>query len=98
MPHYDPVIGYPPIHNSGFVKNYADVHANDPTRIMKCFERCQLPVINTLAREFAVCDQWFSSLPGPTWPNRFFLLAASSGGLDGSPSTLDVVSSTTVEG
>ena len=65
---------------------------------MKCFERKQLPVINALAREFAVCDQWFSSLPGPTWPNRFFLLAASSGGLDGSPSTLDVVSSTTVEG
>ena len=52
----------------------------------------------TLAREFAICDQWFSSLPGPTWPNRFFLLAASSGGLDGSPSKLDVITSTTIEG
>jgi len=96
LPTYDPVVGYPPIHNSGFVKNYEG--AADPRRIMSCFERRQLPVINALAREFAVCDQWFSSLPGPTWPNRFFLLAASSGGLDGSPSTLDVVTSTTVEG
>jgi len=98
LPDYDPAIGYPSIHNSGFIKNYADGNANDPRRIMSCFGREQLPVINALAREFAVCDQWFSSLPGPTWPNRFFLLAASSGGLDGSPSTLDVVSSTTVEG
>jgi hypothetical protein len=51
-----------------------------------------------LAREFAICDQWFSSLPCPTWPNRFFQLAATSGGLDDSPSSLDVVSSTTVAG
>jgi phospholipase C len=26
-------------------------------------------------------------MPGPTWPNRFFAVAASSGGLDHSPST-----------
>jgi phospholipase C len=65
---------------------------------MRCFTPDQLPVLTTLAREFAICDQWFSSLPGPTWPNRFFLLAASSGGLDGSPSNLDVVTSTTIEG
>ena len=39
-----------------------------------------MPVASTLAREFAVCDRWFSSLPGPTWPNRFFAHTASSGG------------------
>ena len=50
-----------------------------------------MPVLTTLAREFAVCDAWFSSLPGPTWPNRFFVHAASSGGLDDSPSALDVL-------
>jgi len=96
---YDPVLGgYPPIDNSGFIQNYLDNGSATPERIMCCFDPCQLPVLNTLAREFAVCDQWFSSLPGPTWPNRFFLLAASSGGLDGSPGKLDVVTSTTVEG
>jgi phospholipase C len=36
----------------------------------------------------AVCDAWFSSVPEPTWPNRFFMHAASSGGLDDSPSGL----------
>ena len=96
---YNPVPGgYPPIDNSGFIENYLANGSATPERIMRCYHPAQLPILNTLAREFAVCDQWFSSLPGPTWPNRFFLLAATSGGLDGSPSKLDVVTSTTVEG
>ena len=33
-----------------------------------------LPALRTLARNFTVCDHWFASLPGPTWPNRFFSL------------------------
>jgi phospholipase C len=96
---YDPVPGgYPTIDNSGFIANYRDSGAATPARIMRCYDPRQLPVLNALAREFAVCDQWFSSLPGPTWPNRFFQLAATSGGLDGSPSSWDVVTSTTVDG
>jgi phospholipase C len=96
---YDRTTGvYPPIGNSGFIANYADAQAAMPERVMHCFTAGQLPVLTTLASEFALCDQWFSSLPGPTWPNRFFLVAASSGGLDDSPSTLDIVTATTVEG
>src|SRR5205823_14763777 len=76
-----------------------DKPSAQPDRIMRCFDTArQLPVLYQLASEFALCDQWFSSLPGPTWPNRFFLLAASSGGLDGSPSMWDIVEATTVEG
>jgi phospholipase C len=89
--------GYPPIDNSGFVLNYSQTvttdilgeptaRVADPTRVMHCFGSRQLPVLNQLAREFAVCDQWFSSMPGPTEPNRLFAMAASSGGLDDSPS------------
>jgi phospholipase C len=90
---------YPqPITNSGFVHNWVGTGSPTPDRIMRCFTPEQLPVLNALAREFAVCDRWFSSLPGPTFPNRFFALAASSGGLDGSPSKLDIVVATTVEG
>ena len=48
--------------------------------IMTCFERGSLPALHALAKEFAVCDAWFSSLPGPTWPNRFFVHCASSDG------------------
>jgi len=32
-----------------------------------------LPALHALARNFVVCDHWFSSMPGPTWPNRFFM-------------------------
>ena len=95
---YDPAVGYPPIDNSGFVAGYVDAGGASPERAMSCFAPEQLPVLNTLAREFAVCDAWFSSLPGPTWPNRFFAMAASSGGLDDSPSKVDVVTSVTVNG
>jgi phospholipase C len=96
---YNPVPGgYPEINNSGFIDNYRDSGSGTPERIMHCYTPEQLPVLHKLAEEFAICDQWFSSLPGPTWPNRFFLLAASSGGLDGSPSTADIIAATTVDG
>lgn len=50
------------------------------------FDAESLLVLRALAKEFAMFDNWFSSLPGPTWPNRFFVHAASSGGLTNSPS------------
>jgi phospholipase C len=71
--------------NSGFVENYAACGADRPDWAMNCFTPTQLPVLNALAREFVLCDGWYSSLPGPTWPNRFFVHAASSAGLDDSP-------------
>jgi phospholipase C len=39
---------------------------------MYCFPPEKIPVITTLARKFAVFNRWFSSLPGPTIPNRAF--------------------------
>jgi phospholipase C len=66
---------------------------------MACFATpTQLPVIYQLATEFAICDRWFSSLPGPTWPNRFFVHGASSSGLDDSPSTAQMAKWETVAG
>ena len=76
----------PNINNSGYISNFSVYDHKTPETIMKCFSPPQLPVLTTLAKEFAVCDRWFSSMPGPTWPNRFFIQAASSGGLDDSPS------------
>jgi phospholipase C len=84
---------YPHIDNSGFVADFARLNAANAGEIMQCYAPEQVPVITTLAREFAVCDHWFSSLPGPTWPNRFFIHAASSGGLDHSPTTENVATS-----
>jgi phospholipase C len=65
---------------------------------MKCYDPNQLPVLVTLAKEFAVCDSWFCSMPGPTWPNRFFVMAGSAGGLDHSPSTWEMFEWETVKG
>ncbi|MDF9774702.1 alkaline phosphatase family protein [Pseudomonas baetica] len=46
-----------------------------------------LPAIHGLARNFTVCDRWFSSVPGPTWPNRFFAMLGSCNGHLLMPST-----------
>ncbi len=57
----------------------------DALRIMECFQPEQVTVLSALIREFALFNFWHSSLPGPTWPNRFFVHAATSGGLTDSP-------------
>ncbi len=76
----------PPTMN-GFVNNY--VRQNDqpaaayqPQAIMHYYDPVQLPVISQLARQFAVCDQWFASAPCQTWPNRFFLHTGTAGGYE----------------
>ena len=86
--------------NGGFVQSYAtslSEGTGTPTAdhvgdIMACFNTpAQLPVIAQLANEYAICDRWYSSMPGPTWPNRFFVHGASSACLDRSPKTLEEV-------
>lgn len=64
----------------GFVKNYLEVSGkmDRAKRAMKCFSPDRVPVIATLAKQYTVCDRWFSSVPGPTLPNRSFAHAATS--------------------
>jgi phospholipase C len=73
---------------TGFVKDYR-LHTNDIGKshnIMKCFSSANLSVLCKLAQQFCLCDNWFSSVPGPTFPNRAFAHAASSiGRVDMSP-------------
>ena len=57
---------------------------------MKGFDAGKNPVLTKLAQTGLLMDNWFSSMPGPTWPNRFFAHAASSGGLDDSPKGFDI--------
>ena len=66
---------------------------------MKGFDtKNQLPVTYSLATNYMVCDKWFSSLPGPTWPNRFFLHGASSVGMDYSPHKSEMATWESVSG
>ena len=48
---------------------------------MDYFGDGDLPVLHELAKHFTICDHWFSSVPGPTWTNRFFVHSATSKGL-----------------
>jgi len=83
---YESGAPYPPIHNSGFASAYAKSHPESPDSPMRCFTPDQVPVLTALAREFVVCDHWFSSMPGPTEPNRWFVHAATAGFFDEAPS------------
>ena len=70
------------LHNNGFLWDYAH-KTNDfasAAKVMRCHPPAAVPALTALAREFALCDHWFASVPGPTWPNRFFVHAATSGG------------------
>jgi phospholipase C len=49
--------------------------------VMGYYTRETLPVLYALADEFAVCDHWFSSFLGSTWPNRVFVNAGHCGDL-----------------
>jgi phospholipase C len=50
-------------------------------RAMGYYDASDIPFYYWLANEFALGDRYFSSLPGPTFPNRMYLLGASSYGL-----------------
>jgi phospholipase C len=66
-------------YNGGFVRNYEARRSGDGPKVMQCLDPpTACPVMSTLALEFAVCDAWFSSVPGETWPNRNFAHAATS--------------------
>jgi phospholipase C len=68
-----------------------DNFSGDPQQVMEYFRPDQLPVMTALVQDFALFNWWFSSLPGPTWPNRFFIHAATSGGLTDSPASMQEV-------
>jgi phospholipase C len=70
----------------GFVRSFADtlsrrgLEDGDPARVMGYYNAADVPVYDHLAREFAVCDRWFSSVPGATWPNRLYAICGGAAG------------------
>jgi phospholipase C len=66
----------------GFIRNYAaQTHKPlDPSSIMQCLVPKSLPVLSTLAHNFAVCDHWFASIPTQTFCNRSYVHAGTSSG------------------
>ncbi len=72
--------------NDGFVLN----NEPDGARAMGYFDHTDLPFYYELASQFAIGDRTFCSMLGPTWPNRMYLYAGSSGGLTKNTLPLDV--------
>ena len=78
---------------AGFLKNYGKAFERnskdnpppsgfkfDPTLVLAYLRADDVPVYDYLARSFQVCDRWFSSVPGPTWPNRLYAVTGESDG------------------
>jgi phospholipase C len=68
----------------GFIYDFAleerDSRTEDRRQVMAYFDDGKLPALHQLAKEYCVCDRWFSSVPGPTWANRFFMHSGTSQG------------------
>jgi phospholipase C len=68
--------------NGGFVSNYVSTHPNDPERdlVMGYYNKNEVTTYDYLAGEFTLCDHWFSSVPGATWPNRLYAVTGCADG------------------
>ncbi|HVU53365.1 MAG TPA: alkaline phosphatase family protein [Polyangia bacterium] len=76
--------------NDGFVRANADQGLADDSQVMTYLDRGHLPFCYGLAGQSTLCERWFSSVMGPTWPNRFYMHAATSNGQTGNlPMGLD---------
>jgi len=62
----------------GFLSDYQTTASKKPNCILQAYTPESLPVINTLAREFAISDAYFCSVPSNTDANRAFSLTGNS--------------------
>ncbi|HVE82346.1 MAG TPA: alkaline phosphatase family protein [Myxococcales bacterium] len=75
--------------NDAFVRCAERALCPDPRQVMGYYDRERLPVLYALADQYTVCDHWFSSVMGSTWPNRFYLHATTSWSLRSYQPNLD---------
>ena len=78
-----------PIPMEGFLADYIENFKADMKRpptaaeyqqFMQCYPTQAVPVLSTLAEQFAVFDRWFCAVPSQTWCNRAFWNAGTSWG------------------
>lgn len=70
--------------NGGAMDGFTAINQDplDPSgsRAMGYHTADELPFYYELYKTFTTSDRWFASVPGPTFPNRFYLLAGTSFG------------------
>jgi phospholipase C len=83
----DPPHGWDAVHrqfnggkNDGFVKEHEGASEKE---VMGFHDRSQIPFYYWLADNFTICDRWYCSVLGPTWPNRYYLHSGTSKGRKG---------------
>ncbi len=69
--------------NSGFVQEHRGGVGSEANEVMGYHNREDLPVYYALADDGAICNRWFASVMGPTWPNRLYSLCGTSAGETG---------------
>jgi phospholipase C len=83
----DPPHGWDPYHakwNAGKMDGFitaSDTTTNNGHYALGYLTKTDLPFYNWLATTYAISDRYFSSVIGPTWPNRDYLYAATSDGV-----------------
>jgi phospholipase C len=70
--------------NGGFVQTYMDERGGPPevhpADVMGYHTGKHLPVYDHLSEKFCVCDRWYSSVAGSTFPNRLYSMAGQAAG------------------
>lgn len=56
-------------------------YTTDGINCMGYYTQADLPFYYSLFQSSSLCTNYFCSLMGPTWPNRFYLAAGTSGGI-----------------
>jgi phospholipase C len=83
----DPPHGWTPMHakwNLGKMDGFitaSDISPSNGHYALGYLNKSDLPFYNWLANTYAMSDRYFSSVIGPTWPNRDYLYAGTSDGV-----------------
>lgn len=97
--------GNPQPNMLGFLQDFATLWPEDKwldqkldiCAVMETYTEKELPVLHGLAKRYAICDMWFSSVPTQTNPNRAFSLCGTSEGeIVNGPLALNVFRSDTI--
>ena len=79
-----------PVHlqyDDGLMDGFDVTNAPGGARAMGYYDQTDIPYYYWMASTFSTSDRYFSSLLGPTWPNRFFFYGATSWGRTSTPDT-----------
>jgi phospholipase C len=74
--------------NGGNLDGFGNA-AHGPNYAYTVFDEQQIPNYWLWAREYALSDHFFASVGGPSYPNHFFFIAGTSGGVLDNPENIE---------